>query len=85
MERTHTTLLIAGIVEVSMIVSRFNFLVNCQESAMQSAAYSYTVSDLLDLELINAIKKVRNLLQQYPSDKFERTELDEESFNLADK
>jgi predicted nucleic acid-binding protein len=44
----------------------------------------FVVSDLLDLELINAPEKVRNLLQKYSSDKFERIELNEESANLAD-
>jgi len=34
---------------------------------------------------INAPEKVRNLLQKYSSDKFERIELNEESANLADK
>jgi predicted nucleic acid-binding protein len=45
----------------------------------------FVVSDLLDLELINAPEKVRNLLQKYSSEKFERIELNEESANLADK
>ena len=45
----------------------------------------FVVSDLLDLELINAPEKVRNLLQKYSIDKFERIELNEESVNLADK
>tara|TARA_R110002124_G_scaffold80533_4_gene213119 strand:- start:278 stop:742 length:465 start_codon:yes stop_codon:yes gene_type:complete len=45
----------------------------------------FVVSDLLDLELINAPEKVRNLLQKYSLDKFERIELNEESVNLADK
>ena len=45
----------------------------------------FVASDLLDLELINAPEKVRNLLQKYSSDKFERIELNEESANLADK
>lgn len=45
----------------------------------------FVVSDLLDLELINAPEKVRNLLQKYSADKFERIELNEESANLADK
>lgn len=45
----------------------------------------FVVSDLLDLELINAPEKVRNLLQKYSLDKFERIELNEESANLADK
>jgi predicted nucleic acid-binding protein len=43
------------------------------------------VSDLLDLELINAPERVRNLLQKYPSDKFERIELSKESTKLADE
>lgn len=45
----------------------------------------FVISDLLDLELINAPEKVRNLLQKYSSDKFERIELNEESVTLADK
>ena len=45
----------------------------------------FVVSDLLDLELINAPEKVRNLLQKFSSDKFERIELNEESVNLAGK
>lgn len=45
----------------------------------------FVVSDLLDLELINAPEKVRNLLQKYSIDKFERFELNEESVKLADK
>jgi predicted nucleic acid-binding protein len=45
----------------------------------------FVVSDLLDLELINAPEKVRNLLQKYSADKFERIELNEESVHLADK
>lgn len=45
----------------------------------------FVVSDLLDLELINAPEKVRTLLQKYSADKFERIELDEESVNLADR
>ena len=45
----------------------------------------FVVSDLLDLELINAPEKVRNLLQKFSSDKFERIELNAESVNLADK
>ena len=45
----------------------------------------FVVSDLLDLELINAPEKVRGLLQKFSSDKFERIELNEESVNLAGK
>lgn len=45
----------------------------------------FVVSDLLDLELIGAPEKVRELLHKYPTDKFERVELTEESIKLADK
>jgi hypothetical protein len=45
----------------------------------------FVVSDLLDLELINAPEIVRNFLQKYSADKFERIELNEESIHLADK
>lgn len=44
----------------------------------------FVVSDLLDLELIGAPEKVRELLQSYSIDKFERVELTEESMKLAD-
>ncbi len=45
---------------------------------------SFVVSDLLDLELIGAPKKVRELLRNYSSDKFQRVELTEEVIKLAD-
>lgn len=45
----------------------------------------FVVSDLLDLELIEAPEKVKKLLQKYPADKFERIELNQESIGLADK
>ena len=45
----------------------------------------FVVSDLLDLELIGSPEKVRELLHKYPTDKFERVELTEESIELADK
>lgn len=45
----------------------------------------FVVSDLLDLELINAPVRIKNLLQKYPSDKFERIELNEETIKLADE
>ena len=44
----------------------------------------FVVSDLLDLELINAPQKVRELLYNYTTDKFERVELTEEAIKLAD-
>lgn len=44
----------------------------------------FVVSDLLDLELINAPQQVREYLLHYSSDKFERVELTEEAIRLAD-
>ena len=42
------------------------------------------VSDLLDLELINAPQQVREHLLKYSADKFQRIELTEEAIKLAD-
>ena len=44
----------------------------------------FVVSDLLDLELLNAPQYVRQLLHNYPTDKFQRIELTEEAIKLAD-
>jgi predicted nucleic acid-binding protein len=44
----------------------------------------FVVSDLLDLELLNAPQYVRQLLHNYTADKFQRVELNEESIKLAD-
>ena len=44
----------------------------------------FVVSDLLDLELINAPKNVQELLYGYSKEKFERIELTEEAIQLAD-
>lgn len=44
----------------------------------------FVVSDLLDLELIDAPVHIRDLLRNYSSDKFERVSLTEEAINLAD-
>ncbi len=44
----------------------------------------FVVSDLLDLELINAPENVKNLLLQFSYDKFERIELTEDAIKLAD-
>ena len=44
----------------------------------------FVVSDLLDLELINAPIQVRELLLKYSADKFERIELTEDAIKLAD-
>ena len=45
---------------------------------------TFVISDLLDLELINAPKQIRELLLKYPADKFHRIELTEEAVKLAD-
>jgi len=44
----------------------------------------FVVSDLLDLELINAPQQVRERLFKYSADKFQRVELTEEAIKLAD-
>ena len=44
----------------------------------------FVVSDLLDLELINAPQQVREHLLKYSADKFQRVELIEEAIKLAD-
>lgn len=44
----------------------------------------FVVSDLLDLELINAPIHVRNHLLNFSANKFERVELTEEAVKLAD-
>lgn len=44
----------------------------------------FVVSDLLDLELINAPQNVKEYLFKYSADKFQRVELTEEAVKLAD-
>lgn len=44
----------------------------------------FVVSDLFDLELINAPQQVREHLLKYSADKFQRIELTEEAIKLAD-
>ncbi len=44
----------------------------------------FVVSDLLELELIDAPERVRELLHKYPSDYFERVSITKESMILAD-
>ena len=45
----------------------------------------FIISDLLDLELLNAPPNVRELLYNYSADKFLRVDLTEEAINLADR
>ncbi len=51
----------------------------------QRGNFIFVVSDLLDLELLNAPARVRNLLDQYPSTLFERVSLTQESVDLANR
>ncbi len=52
---------------------------------LENGEVIFTVSELLNLELINAPQKARELLYNYSADKFERVELTEEAIKLADK
>jgi predicted nucleic acid-binding protein len=51
---------------------------------LENGEIIFVISDLLDLELINAPQKVRELLYNYSADKFARIELTEEAIKLAD-
>ncbi len=51
---------------------------------LENGEIIFVVSDLLDLELINAPQQVRELLYNYSADKFVRVELTEEAIKLAD-
>jgi predicted nucleic acid-binding protein len=51
---------------------------------LENGEIIFVVSDLLDLELINAPQKVRELLHNYSIEKFNRIELTEEAILLAD-
>ena len=52
---------------------------------LEKSQIIFVVSGLLDLELLNAPKNVRELLHNYSADKFQRVELTEEVITLADK
>ena len=51
---------------------------------LENGEVIFAVSELLDLELINAPQEARELLYNYSADKFERVELTEEAIELAD-
>ena len=51
---------------------------------LENDEIKFVVSDLLDLELLNAPPHVKEHLLQYSADKFERVELTEEAIQLAD-
>lgn len=52
---------------------------------LQDNEIKFVISDLLELELIQAPKHVNELLLKYPNDRFERIELTQEALNLADQ
>lgn len=45
----------------------------------------FVISDLLEFELIEAAKRVSDLLLNHPTDRFERIELTQELKDLSDK
>ncbi len=51
---------------------------------LENGEIIFVVSDLLELELINAPQLVRELLYKYSAEKFERVGLTEEATKLAD-
>ncbi|MEO6722209.1 MAG: hypothetical protein ABIN67_17715 [Ferruginibacter sp.] len=62
----------------------FKDVTNALFQRLENGEIIFVVSDLLDLELINAPQQVRELLYKYSSDKFVRVELTEEAIILAD-
>ena len=52
---------------------------------LENDEVKFVISDLLELELIQAPKRVSDLLLNYPTDRFERIELTQEILDLADK
>jgi predicted nucleic acid-binding protein len=51
---------------------------------LENKEIKFVVSDLLDLELINAPKQVKELLLKYPAGFFDRVEFTDEAARLAD-
>ena len=51
---------------------------------LENGEIIFVISNLLDLELIDAPKNVRELLLKYSADKFEKVSLTEEAIKLAD-
>jgi hypothetical protein len=52
---------------------------------LENNEVKFVISDLLELELMQAPKHVSELLLNYPTDRFERVELTQETLDLADK
>ncbi|MGM0579423.1 MAG: PIN domain protein [Bacteroidota bacterium] len=61
----------------------FNELTKLLFERLENEEIKFVVSDLLDLELINAPTHVRNLLLKYPTYYFDRIELTDEAIKLA--
>jgi len=53
-------------------------------NSLENDEIKFVISDLLDLELLNALPQVKEHLLKYSADKFERVELTEEAVKLAD-
>ena len=51
---------------------------------LENNEVKFVISDLLELELLQAPKHVKELLLEFPSDRFQRIELTEEIMTLAD-
>lgn len=51
---------------------------------LENGEVIFVISDLLDLELINAPQQVKDHLFKYSTDKFQRVELTEEAVQLSD-
>jgi predicted nucleic acid-binding protein len=51
---------------------------------LENNEVKFVISDLLELELLQAPKHVNELLLKFPSDRFQRIELTEEIMTLAD-
>jgi len=62
----------------------FNEATNMLFQRLENREVKFVVSDLLDLELINAPSHVKELLFKYPPEFFERVDLTEEAVKLAD-
>ena len=52
---------------------------------LKNREVKFIISDLLELELMQAPKQVNELLLSYPNDVYERVELNEEVMDLADR
>lgn len=62
----------------------FKEATNGQFLRLERKEILFVVSDLLDLELLDAPKRVRELLHKYPANSFERVSLTKEAIKLAD-